>query len=58
MDNMKKSKFKDAMTALLIIAIVAKTLDFKNPGLLDYAVIILFVIYIIVTIVDFVRKEK
>lgn len=58
MDNMKKSKFKDAMTALLIIAIVAKTLDFKNPGLLDYVVIILFVIYIIVTIVDFVRKEK
>ena len=48
---------KEKITTLLIVLVVLKVIDFKNLKTMDYIVIATFVIYLIVCIVDYLKRR-
>lgn len=50
---------KDAiqkLSTIIIVLVVIKTIDFSNMGLLDYAIILLVAIWMILTIIKWIRR--
>lgn len=51
-------KMKDTLTTVLLVFIVLRIIDFSNMNVLDYAVIILAVVYAAVSIFDIGGKKR
>jgi len=52
---------KDAtgkITTIIIALVVIKTMDFSNPGILDYAIILLTLVWLVLKLINWKRRRS